>query len=193
MDGKNLKRVLEIGDKWIKDVYKISDVDKKNLIDLYFEATKIKKNGCSSCYGTMYRYFKNQKPKQMENTQKKSGEFSLKAGKLVYFNGKHYTADSITDEVAKELLKEHPNHIANFSNYPDNWKQMCSVIESKKEDDENVGVAETVNQIEARKSLKDKKLLDLQAVASNMELPEDEWINIKVKSLLINYIVKNTK
>ncbi len=70
------------------------------------------------------------KEKQMES------KFKLLEGKMIGVSGTHYTNANLTDERAIEILTKYPSHIATFSTYPANWKELCSVEEVSEREEE---------------------------------------------------------
>lgn len=59
----------------------------------------------------------NFKQEQMEN--------KFKLNKLITFKSGHYSPANITDKKSIEILTKAPQMIAAFSEYPDNWKELC--------------------------------------------------------------------
>lgn len=54
---------------------------------------------------------------QMEN--------KFKLNKLITFKSGHYSPANITDVKSIEILTKHPKFITAFSEYPENWKEIC--------------------------------------------------------------------
>ncbi|MES2397952.1 MAG: hypothetical protein V4549_18210 [Bacteroidota bacterium] len=70
-------------------------------------------------------------------TQKQMGQFELqksKSGisKQIHIDHSVITNDNLTDEKAINILRKCPAHIATFSRYPANWKELVSGVPAEK-------------------------------------------------------------
>lgn len=189
----SLEKILAIGKDWFNPK-KVSTEDKKMLTDLFYKHTKTRLGACVTCYGKMYNYFKNQNQNNMKATIKSNCNFTLKETSVLYTGHRHVTNTGLTDEIAIDLLKRDPGKQIFFTKLPVNWKELCGLVEVKKpkEIEEEKVDLKTEENFKLKENLfKGKNLLELQEVASNMELPEEEWIKLGEKKLK-EYIIKNS-
>lgn len=112
------------------------NADKGVIARLYGEVLgkELRPTTCQQCYHDalieIYVYLKNNK------AMKKKCNYRLRAGFIIscpdFRNGKIYTNDNLTDEVAKEYLKKYPKQETYFQTLPEDEES----VEDTKKDEE---------------------------------------------------------
>lgn len=100
-----------------------SSHDKQTIENLYYEvmAKEFRPTSCQACYHDalieIYLYLKNHK------TMAERSNYRMRAGFIIncptFHNGKVYTNDNLTDEVAAEYLKQFPAMAEMFQAIPE--------------------------------------------------------------------------
>lgn len=143
--------------------------------------------------------------------EKQESQFGLPKGKQIQMHGLSdvITEHNITDAHAFAALKLNPKCITLFSKAPSDWKKQLEsfdpLTEMRKkknakpdakqasEEEEEEGNDNYGDEPDAKhtKRLEYEAMskLDLQQVASSMELPDNEWVK-KNKNHLIDYLLE---
>ena len=101
---------------------------------------KFRKTSCADCYRDAYIEVYNYLKKTGKMEERK---YKLRRGVLLrpeFGSSEFYSAKSITDEKAEELLRKNPTLIESFESYPSDWKER---IDKKVRDDDRIELNET--------------------------------------------------
>jgi hypothetical protein len=102
-----------------------SSSDKAHIVRLYWEVLgkEFKPTSCQQCYHDalieVYLYLKKY------NKMKEKCNYRMRAGFIIscprFANGKIYTNDNLTDEVAEEYLAQFPKNVEMFQQFPEGF------------------------------------------------------------------------
>ena len=115
----------------------------KAVIERLYETVlsmKFRKTSCADCYRDAYIEVYNYLKKTGKMEERK---YKLRRGVLLrpeFGSSEFYSAKSITDEKAEELLRKNPTLIESFESYPSDWKER---IDKKVRDDDRIELNET--------------------------------------------------
>lgn len=102
------------------------------LADVYRQTTG--RDICLTCWGDinyMITYLKNE---QKMSTNKFRLKNDLAIYKMEKGSPRTIRQDILTDELAIEYIKINPERIALFSHFPEDWRQLCGLVEDQTED-----------------------------------------------------------
>lgn len=122
--------------------------DMKNRFDAGFSSTdrtfiekqykeilnkRITNLSCGNCYRDafveIYAHLKKAGKLEIRNYRLKSGHYLHK------FSSSEFFFNPISDEIAERCLKENPNLISEFSQYPEDWRKRAGIDAESHEDD----------------------------------------------------------
>ena len=185
------ERIIEIGEDWY-NLKKVSEKDRQLLINTYFDATKKRIGTCPACFVTMYNYFKQKNQMETLKKEKSTCDYELHDQKVIWTGDKHITNSNLTNEDALGMLKKSKGAHTHFKKLPNNWMEQAGYTKEELVDEtETKSTIESKSDSEKRAKLKGKKIIELQEVAANLELPEENWIGLKQKEL-VDYLVANS-
>lgn len=126
-----------------------SSSDKAHIVRLYWEVLgkEFKPTSCQQCYHDalieVYLYLKKY------NKMKEKCNYRMRAGFIIscprFANGKIYTNDNLTDEVAEEYLAQFPKNVDMFQQLPKDFsikKVQKKVADRKKKQEKAAEVQE---------------------------------------------------
>lgn len=115
----------------------------EELTDLYYRLTGkiVRCSGCASealvVYSSIENYIKrDSNPEHPFNKNKIMTNYKLKKDVLAYSNtyNRHFTNDSMTDEVGATIISENENNLQLFEEYPSDYEKDVEAIKEKKAD-----------------------------------------------------------
>jgi hypothetical protein len=125
-----------------------SSSDKAHIVRLYWEVLgkEFKPTSCQQCYHDalieVYLYLKTY------NKMKEKCNYRMRAGFIIscprFANGKIYTNDNLTDEVAEEYLAQFPKNVEMFQQLPEGFsiKKVQKKVADRKKKQEKAAPAE---------------------------------------------------
>lgn len=122
---------------------------KKTFIELHEEVFKTSA-GCDGCPSEIVTALNRMKQFVKRYTQtdgmNTSNKYQLHTNTQLYFNKLNVvlTNDNISDDVARELLKEHKNMIKHFATFPEDWEKDIQVVSEKRKKSAKVEVNEEI-------------------------------------------------
>jgi len=115
----------------------------EELTDLYYRLTG-RIVSCSGCaheamvaHSSILKYIeRDSNPDHIFNKNKVMTNYKLKNGVLAYCQGtnRHYTNESMTDEVGAMLLSENENNVNLFDEFPSDYQKDIEALKAKKVD-----------------------------------------------------------
>lgn len=197
MDTQAIERVLGYGKEAIAGnpelFIEFADVYKNSFGFQTPEICATCPDGFSSAFDYMEIKYKQLKPLQKPKHMSQS-KFTLKEGMTVHVPSEHkfYNNVTLTDDAACSLLALTENHVNSFTKLPDNWKEM---VEDWKEKQlkaarkKNADASKEEADKLATGAYEGKNMVQLQELATERNLPKEEWGSFKAKKDIIAYMI----